>query len=292
MSKLAVVNEYDRCNKCRGCVVSCQRNFLNSSLGRALDPGTGSGLGVTTTAGRISADEVTVVKPQFAFDFPPFMKYNCWHCANPPCGGRCPFRAISKKTDGSVVVDFNLCRPTRCNQECVMDCGHGGYPKVGQGNGVDLKAYKCDMCNGRRIPLLINNGGVIVRNVDVIDMRTFGSFKTEARTTNNLADIDKYKVPACVLACTAGALKIGYLSDVDAHMAPYSYKHGLTGDSWRWAGNLMAAPPTSDPLLDDHLVPLTHHLVEGKLVPVGLLIGGLYLLYKRRREVAEEAVKG
>lgn len=92
---------------------------------------------------------------------------------------------------------------------------------------------------------------------------------------------------ACVLACPTGALKIGYRDEVDAYVASYKYKHGLPGDSWKWAGNVMSAPPASDPLLDDHLVPLTHQMVDGKLVPIGLLIGGLYMLYRRRRELEE-----
>lgn len=286
MAKLVVLNEYDRCIKCRGCVVGCQRNFVNSSLGKELVGNTGAGVG------KISTDDPTVVKPQLGFDYPPFMKHNCWHCASPPCAGRCPRKAISKKGDGSVVVDFSLCDPTICNQECAKDCGHGGYPKIGTGNGVDLKAYKCDLCYGRRLALLVNNGGVVAGNRDVIDSKTFGSFRTEAKAKiggTDLTAITTYQVSACVHGCPTGALKLGYYSDVDAYIASqgYNYKHGLPNDSWKWAGKLMSGVPSSDPLLDDHLVPLTHQMVDGKLVPIGLLIGGLYMLYRRRREVEE-----
>lgn len=291
--QLVVIQEYDKCIKCRGCVVSCQRNFVNSTLGASLDPGTGGGTGITPTADRVSVDDATVIKPQLGFDYPPFIKYNCWHCANPPCAGRCPFKAISKKSDGSVVIDFNRCDPTACNQECAKDCGHGGYPKIGKGNNVDLKAYKCDMCYGRRIPLLINDGGTVYGNLDVIDIKTFGSFRDEAKAAVGTADltaIDTYKVPACVLACPTGALKMGYRDEVDAYVASqgYQFSHGLPGDNWKWAGNVMSAPPTADPMVDDHLVPLTHQLIDGKLVPVGLLFGGLYLLYRRKIENAAE----
>lgn len=297
--KMVVINEYDHCIKCRGCVVSCQRNFVNSSLGKSLVPGTGGGIGVTPLADRIATDDATVVKPQFGWDYPPFLKYNCWHCATPPCAGRCPFKAISKNSDGSVSIDFSLCKPTQCNQECTKDCGNGGFPKVGQGNGTDLKAYKCDMCYGRRIPLLVNNGGTVAGNPDVIDIKTFGNFRDEAKSkigTTDTASIDVYKVSACVLACPTGALKMGYLDDLDAYLAQLKsdalakgktlYVHHGPGDSWAWAGTLMSAPPKSDPMLDDHLVPLTRQMVDGKLVPVGLMVGGLYLLYKRRQELA------
>jgi Fe-S-cluster-containing dehydrogenase component len=292
--KLAIIHEYDRCIKCRGCVVSCQRNFVNSSLGKPLDPGTGAGTGITPEASRVSPDDATVIKPQFGYDFPPFIKYNCWHCANPPCAGRCPFRAISKKEDGAVVINFSRCNPTACNLECVKDCGHGGYPKVGKGNNVDLKAYKCDMCYGRRLPLLqVGPDNVVRGNPDVIDIKTFGSFRTEAKSyigTTNTSAVGIYKVSACVLACPTGALRMGYQDELDSYIQSqgYHYTHGLPGDSWKWAGNVMSAPPTADPLMDDHLVPLTHELVDGKLVPVGLLIGGLYLLYRRKVEKAAE----
>lgn len=173
--KLAVVQEYDRCIKCRGCVVACQRNFVNSPLGKSLVANTGAGVGKT------SPDDATVIKPQLGFDFPPFMKHNCWHCANPPCAGRCPRKAVRKMKDGAVIIDFNLCDPTICNWECNKDCGRGGYPKIGFGDGVDYKAYKCDMCYGRRLPLLVNNAGTVAGNPDVINNKTFGSFRTEAK---------------------------------------------------------------------------------------------------------------
>lgn len=290
--QLAVIHEYDRCIKCRGCVVSCQRNFVNSSLGKPLDPGTGSGANITPGS-KISPDDATVIKPQFGFDFPPFIKYNCWHCANPPCAGRCPFRAISKKADGSVVVDFSRCNPAACNLQCVKDCGHGGYPRVGMGNNRDLKAYKCDMCFGRRLPLLVvGPDGKVRGNRDVIDIKTFGSFKTEAISYIGSSDttaVEKYRVTACVLACPTGSLRMGYKDELDSYIASkgYQYRHGLPGDNWKWAGNVMSAPPTADPLADDHLMPLTHMLINGKLVPIGLAIGGLYLLYRRKLEKSQ-----
>lgn len=293
-SKLAIIHEWDRCIKCRGCVVSCQRNFVNSSLGKPLDPGTGAGVGITPDASKVSPDEATVIKPQSGFDFPPFIKYNCWHCSNPPCAGRCRFKAISKKADGAVVVDFSICNPTACDLECVKDCGHGGYPKVGKGNNVDLKAYKCDMCYGRRLPLLVvGPDGVVRGNSDVIDIKTFGSFGTVAKSyigTTDATGVNTYKVSACVLACPTGALRMGYLDELDSYIASkgYKYKFGLPGDSWKWAGNVMAATPNADPLMDDHLVPLTYQLVGGKLVPAGLLVGGLYMLYRRKMEKVSE----
>jgi len=291
--QLAVLHEYDRCIKCRGCVVSCQRNFVNSKLGRSLDPGTGSGTNITPDS-RISPDDATVIKPQFGFDFPPFIKYNCWHCANPPCAGRCPFKAISKKEDGAVVINFDRCFPDSCSLQCVKDCGHGGYPRVGKGNNVDLKAYKCDMCYGRRLPLLVIGPDAVVRgNPDVIDIKTFGSFGEEAKAaigTNDTAAVNYYKVTACVLACPTGALRMGYKDELDAYISSkgYHYVHGLPGDNWKWAGNVMSAPPTADPLMDDHLIPLTHQLIDGKLVPIGLMIGGLYLLYRRKMEKVDQ----
>lgn len=61
----------------------------------------------------------------------------CMHCEKPGCLEVCPAGAISKRTDGVVVVDKDHCLGCRyCSQGCPFD-----VPKYGE-DGMD----KCDYC--------------------------------------------------------------------------------------------------------------------------------------------------
>ncbi len=278
MSELVVVNFYDRCIKCRCCVVACQRNFINGPLSAMLKSNTDAGVN------RISADELTVVKPQKGGDYYPMVKYNCWHCSSqPPCSLGCPFRAITKLSTGEVIVDYNSCNPNACytgyDYPCHSHCGRGGYPKIGFGVNGQKKAYKCDMCYGRRIPLAVNG----TTNPMVVGIKTFGSYSSLANP----------EVTACVLACPGGALKMGYKSDISLVNKTvggdyYEYLHG--DGNWYWAGSVqMTSPPTADPFVEDHVLSLAEEItgVASKLTVPTLVAAGLYALYRRRVEEAE-----
>lgn len=277
MSEVVVVNFYDRCIKCRGCVVACQRNFVNGSLGAMLKSNTDAGVN------RLSADEVTVVKSQYGGDYYPMVKYNCWHCSSqPPCSMGCPFRAIQKQSTGEVTVDYSACKPNLCyngyDYPCHSHCGRGGFPKIGFGINGTKKAFKCDMCYGRRIPLAVNG----VTNPKVVEIKTFGSYSS----------LPNPGVTACVLACPGGALKMGYKGDVDldAKTVGGTYYKYIQGDgNWYWAGDNMISPPTADPFVEDHVLSLTEEVtgVASKLTVPVLVATGLYALYRRRVEEAE-----
>ncbi len=84
-----------------------------------------------------------------------FVPRRCMHCDNPACATVCPFSANSKKKNGAVVIDQNLCfGGAKCKDVCPWEIpqrqsGVGIYLQVLpglMGNGV---MYKCDLCNDR-----------------------------------------------------------------------------------------------------------------------------------------------
>lgn len=84
-----------------------------------------------------------------------FIPRRCMHCDNPPCANLCPFGALNKYSDGSVVINHDLCMGgAKCKTVCPWhipqrQSGVGLYLKlqpIPAGGGV---MYKCDLCHDR-----------------------------------------------------------------------------------------------------------------------------------------------
>lgn len=84
-----------------------------------------------------------------------FIPRRCMHCDNPPCANLCPFGALNKYADGSVVINHDLCLGgAKCKAVCPWhipqrQSGVGIYLKlqpIPAGGGV---MYKCDFCHDR-----------------------------------------------------------------------------------------------------------------------------------------------
>jgi Fe-S-cluster-containing dehydrogenase component len=84
-----------------------------------------------------------------------FIPRRCMHCDNPPCANLCPFGALDKYADGSVVINHDLCMGgAKCKAVCPW-----GIPQRQSGVGLYLKLqpipagggvmYKCDLCHDR-----------------------------------------------------------------------------------------------------------------------------------------------
>jgi Fe-S-cluster-containing dehydrogenase component len=84
-----------------------------------------------------------------------FVPRRCMHCDNPPCANLCPFGALNKYDDGSVVIDHDLCLGgAKCKTVCPWH-----IPQRQSGVGIYLKLqpmpagggvmYKCDLCHDR-----------------------------------------------------------------------------------------------------------------------------------------------
>lgn len=84
-----------------------------------------------------------------------FIPRRCMHCDNPPCANLCPFGALNKYGDGSVVINHDLCMGgAKCRTVCPWH-----IPRRQSGVGIYLKLqpmpagggimYKCDLCHDR-----------------------------------------------------------------------------------------------------------------------------------------------
>lgn len=84
-----------------------------------------------------------------------FVPRRCMHCENPPCANLCPFGALNKYEDGSVVINHDLCLGgAKCKAVCPWH-----IPQRQSGVGIYLKLqpmpagggvmYKCDFCHDR-----------------------------------------------------------------------------------------------------------------------------------------------
>lgn len=281
MSTMAILQDVDKCMRCNGCVVSCKRTWKMKALQ----------FGVHKTA----PDQRVIIKSQKRVDMGPFMRYSCWHCSNPPCVKRCPFSAITKKTNGAVTIDHELCTPggvnaagVQCVRQCQVDCGRGGYPKIGMGSDnypTSDKAYKCTMCYGR--------AGA---GTDLI--ASYGPpLPTKATTAEITAVGQKAHQPSCVYTCPAKAMSWDTRDNIIAYMnnASNRFISGQGDGSVFWASRkYLLIAPKADPFVEDHITPLMSSLVSGPfakaaLVPT-LLAGGLVAVIARRQRLADETM--
>ncbi len=321
MALMAVLQDIDKCTKCRGCVVACERNWprhQNTPAGMLVASG---------AANTISADDPTTAKGQRTGDRAPFVKYNCWHCPDPPCQRACLATgraAITRTADGAVHVeqhqdplnpwDNQFCDPTdpKCRDlagrlVCVTACQRGAYPRRGLGDGVNDKIYKCTLCGTNAQ----GNSGLVAGTAS----KWIGPGGIGSGYTNQ-------QIPACVQACSAGSLYYGARADVDAYARTidtttkldstgtpvprntelYPYKAGHSpypnypdmAGGYVWVSRNIFGHPTGDPYVEDHAVPMLDMLLNspaGKflLIPT-IAAGGLYALYERKKARAKADV--
>ena len=71
-----------------------------------------------------------------------YMVTHCMHCSRPDCKDACPVEAITKREDGIVLIDEELC--TGC-KECIEACPLG-VMQFDEERGL---AQKCDLCVDR-----------------------------------------------------------------------------------------------------------------------------------------------
>ena len=71
-----------------------------------------------------------------------YMVTHCMHCSRPGCMDVCPVQAITKRTDGIVLIDEELCNGCK---SCIAGCPLG-VMQFDEEKGV---AWKCDLCVDR-----------------------------------------------------------------------------------------------------------------------------------------------
>ena len=293
-NEMAILQDVDKCMRCNGCVVSCKRTWQMTV------PETSYGEGKTAPGRRM------VIKSQKRVDMGPFTRFSCWHCENPPCVKRCPFEAITKKDNGAVHIDWDLCQPgqmnstgVQCIGQCQIDCGRGGYPKIGKGSDLApaaTKAWKCTMCYGRA-------GIGLVTEVDTfgnhgsLDPAIGFALPTKASAAEYALVPEKEHQPACVFTCPANAMMWDTRDNILAYINdPANGFISAQGDgSMYWASrkSLLLAPK-ADPFIEDHVTPLVSSVLsspfaKAALVPA-VLGAGLMALIARRQRLTEESM--
>lgn len=287
-NKMAIFQDVDKCMRCNGCVVSCKRTW------KMTVPEATFGQNKTAPGRRL------VIKSQKRVDMGPFMRYSCWHCENPPCVKRCPFKAILKRANGAVDVDSTLCKPgefnaagVKCIGQCQIDCGRGGYPKIGKGSDITpgvTKAWKCTMCFGRAGTGLTTAGGSL-------DPAAGNALPSKATAAEIAAVAEKAHQPACVYTCPAAAMKwdtkTNIYNYVQAAANGFISAQGDGSVYWASRKSLLIAPK-ADPFVEDHVTPLVSTVLSSPfaraaLVPAALG-AGLFALIARRQRLADESM--
>ncbi len=120
------------CIGCKACQIACKdRNALPDEIlwRRVFTYGGGSWQPRTDVPNLFAPNDVFVYALSTA----------CQHCENPVCLQVCPVQAITKREDGIVILDTNICIGCRY---CSWACPYGA-PQFDQEKGV---MTKCDFC--------------------------------------------------------------------------------------------------------------------------------------------------
>ena len=124
MNKYMIYLNTKRCIGCHGCEVHCKAN-----KGLPFGP-------ILCEIDHVPLQSIKgVPKTEFSFR-------NCYHCDDPYCAHICPTGALTKREDGIVVVDQEVC--IGC-MACAGACPWG----VPQFNPATNKMIKCDYCVDR-----------------------------------------------------------------------------------------------------------------------------------------------
>ncbi|CEG26538.1 4Fe-4S dicluster domain-containing protein [Bacillus sp. B-jedd] len=111
-----------------------------------------------------------------------FITVSCNHCDSPECFRVCPQRAFTKRKDGVVQIDENLCNGC---QLCVSACPYGAP----QYNEKTRKVSKCQMCFPRQdaglLPACVE--ACTTGSLSLIDLNTFEG-ETAVRTLPGFPD--------------------------------------------------------------------------------------------------------
>ena len=130
MSQWGFYHDADACVGCKACVVAC-KDKNNLAVGRKLRRV------FDYAGGSWSVDDQGVCRQDGSFVYS--VSAACMHCAKPACVANCPAGAMTKRDDGIVYVNVELC--IACGT-CVKSCPYG-QPFVDEDLGHSVK---CDFC--------------------------------------------------------------------------------------------------------------------------------------------------
>lgn len=124
MTKYALEIEHEACWGCRTCEIACKQEFQFAR-------------GVQVIY--VSEDGPRKIGDRWEYVFQVNV---CRHCDPPPCAEACPQEAITRRQDGIVILDDQLCSGCRaCLEACPYD--------VIAFDETDQVAQKCNLCHHR-----------------------------------------------------------------------------------------------------------------------------------------------
>ena len=254
----SVLHDTTRCIGCRNCEMGCQKV---NSLPRPKRPF--DDLSVLDKKRRTSADAWTVVNKYKVGGKDVFCKTQCNHCLDPACSAACFVKAFQKDPSGPVTYDKDLCVGCRY---CMIACPFH-IPGFQYYEAWHPYVLKCTLC---------------------------------------LPRLKEGKLPGCVQSCPMDALTFGKRADllklakkrVDAR--PDIYKDHVYGEFEAGGTNWLyiSGAPFAQVGLDESVINRPYaELTAGALgaVPmvIGIwpvLLGGAYMISKRREAVAREEI--
>ncbi len=288
LNEMAILVEVDKCIRCNGCVISCKRTWNM----KALNPG----------VHKIAPDQRVIIKSQNRVDMGPFVRFSCWHCPDPPCVKRCPFKALKKQPSGAVSIDQTLCNPDSalCEKQCQLDCGRGGYPRIGDGSNTYSplsKSQKCTICHTRAGKYLDVDGVTELEgDLPTRIVPSGGNYYSLLYPTVSVPELAHE--PSCVYTCPAKALRYDTRDNIIAYLSKASegwMSYQGDGSMWWASKKYLLLQPCADPYVEDHVSPMVGSLLSGPIAKAALLpallAGGIFLMSNRRTKLADEAAR-
>jgi anaerobic dimethyl sulfoxide reductase subunit B (iron-sulfur subunit) len=158
--QLAFYFDASSCTGCKACAMACKdRSSLPVGVNwrKVYDYG-GGGWNSDATH-----PEIMIPNNVFVYS----TSTSCMHCENPACLAACPAKAITKRDDGVVLIDKNVCIGCRY---CEWACPYGA-PQFNTALGV---MTKCDFCQD------LQAQGLNPACVDACPMRALGFGELDA----------------------------------------------------------------------------------------------------------------
>ncbi|MCL5265744.1 MAG: 4Fe-4S dicluster domain-containing protein [Chloroflexi bacterium] len=178
MPRLGMVIDLKRCIGCQACTLACKA-----------EQGTPKGVFYTRV---LEKEEGTY--PNVKKTFVPVL---CNHCQNAPCERVCPTGATSKRPDGVVLVDHNVCIGCRA---CYAACPYNNRFFLAKG---------------------ILSQGYFDNGLTPFERMKYGELQegVVAKCTFCVERVEQGLEPSCVNTCTAGARVFGDLDDADSEVS-------------------------------------------------------------------------
>jgi DMSO reductase iron-sulfur subunit len=133
MAQMGWIIDLTRCVGCHACAVACKSENNTSPVLPPLQVRNGKAMTVNWRT-VLTRESGLYPNPKLTF-----VTMSCNHCTDPACLKSCPVGAITKRTDGIVLIDYDTC--IGCKY-CIWACPYGAP----QFNAATRKVEKCTFC--------------------------------------------------------------------------------------------------------------------------------------------------